>query len=94
MVKPRHPGDERAAREVFRADYFTATRKIGVGKYDTRRAPSLAEADALRAAMGPDQTLVYAVSPERMTFAVDDTVRALLPEIEAELKAAEAAAKG
>ncbi len=76
--KRPHPADIHEARQIARAAYFTACRRIGGGQYDTRRAETLAEADALAAEMGADRTMIYAVTPEGFTVGVTDRNRGAL----------------
>ncbi len=76
-----HPQDIKEANQIAAAAYFTACRRIIGARYDTRRASSLPEADALAAAMGADRTMIYAVTPDGLTVAVTDRNRALLPSL-------------
>ena len=71
---PRNRRRKPAALEVYeqrynaRAAYFTACAFVAVGVYDTRPAPTLAEAKAIAATMG--RALVYAVTPEGYSICV------------------------
>ena len=54
--------------QIARAAYFTACRFLGRGRYDTRRAETQAEAEAIGRAMGG--AMIYAVTPEGRTIHV------------------------
>lgn len=60
------------------AVYFTACRRIDRATYDTRRAATLAEAEAIAETMGRNRTMVYAVTPEGYTVAVTERNRPAL----------------
>lgn len=51
------------AHHIARAEYFTACRFLGRGKYDRREAPTLEEAKRIGATMG-GPAMIYAVTPE------------------------------
>lgn len=48
--------------QIARAEYFTACQFLGRGKFDTRKASSLVEAEAIGQSMGG--AMIYAVTPE------------------------------
>lgn len=49
--------------QIRRAVHFTACRFLGRGKFDTRKAPTQAEAEAIGRTMG-EGVMIYAVTPE------------------------------
>jgi len=53
--------DEYNAGIIAEAVRFTASRKCGVGRYDTREAETQPEADALAESMGRG-TIIYAIN--------------------------------
>jgi hypothetical protein len=51
------------AKVIAEAVEWTATSKIGQGRYDTRRAPTLEGARQHARDMGEARTLIYAIDP-------------------------------
>ena len=72
-MKPRklRPQDIYEQTQIARATYFTACQFKGVGFYDTRRAESRTEAEAIAHAAGGRWT-IYAVTPEGWTIHVEN----------------------
>jgi hypothetical protein len=70
-MKPRklRPQEIYEQTQIARAAYFTACQFKGVGVYDTRRAETQAEAEALALAAG-GRWMIYAVTPEGWTVHV------------------------
>jgi hypothetical protein len=63
MSKPltQMTADEYNASIIAEAAYFTASRKIGVGRYDRREAPDQPAIEAIAAEMGRG-TMIYAIN--------------------------------
>jgi hypothetical protein len=80
-TKRPHPQDMAEARQIAGAVYFTACRRIDRATYDTRRAATLAEAEAIAETMGRNRTMVYAVTPEGYTVAVTERNKAALASV-------------
>jgi hypothetical protein len=59
------------AEQINRAVYFTVCRFLGVGTYDTRKVPTIAEARQLAPHMG-GRCMIYAVTPEGYSIHVEN----------------------
>jgi len=58
MTKRQHPQEIADNEALMNADHFLVTRRLGVGRYDVRRAETLPEAEAMG---GQRRALLYVV---------------------------------